>query len=121
MTSFEEPGPGVFIPREYMPDHGCQCGGAGWDGCPPDPAVLARLALEQEVAADLLSEAQQGPPTLERVVARQLAATARGGRSNAAAGLSGVNRPSALPPAPPQPAHPYERRFAGRKGKETRE
>jgi len=53
-----------------MPPRECRCGGAGWDGCPPQDraaAIPAHAALQEQIEADLLAGVRT-TPTLERAL-----------------------------------------------------
>ena len=52
-----------------MPPRDCRCGGAGWDGCPPEDreAIRVERALREEIEADLLAQVEAAP-ALERTL-----------------------------------------------------
>jgi len=63
-----------------MPPRDCRCGGAGWDGCPPEDreAIRVEAALQREIEADLLAQVKAGP-ALERTLNSNLRAVIASG------------------------------------------
>lgn len=101
-----------------MPPRNCRCGGAGWDGCPPEDrgAIRADAAFHQQIEVDLLAEIETRPYFQPAVESQLLDAMKTSGEATLPRILPAMRGASELPPHPPIPTQqrrslrPAERR-----------